>query len=211
MKKIILFSAFAALVLSSCAGNPEGKKAETSDSTAIVENTVSGNSFTVDTAQSKVVWTGTKVTGQHTGTVVVKSGSIQIDNNALVGGTFTLDMNSISSTDLEGEYKDKLDGHLKAADFFDAAQFPEATFVISKVEAGATASDVKVTGNLTIKGITKSISFDTKVLESTDSVIKTHADFNIERADWGVNYAGKEDDLISKQINFKIDIVANKK
>ncbi|EFK57752.1 YceI family protein [Sphingobacterium spiritivorum] len=211
MKKIILFSAFAALVLSSCAGNPEGKKAETSDSTAIVENTVSGNSFTVDTAQSKVVWTGTKVTGQHTGTVVVKSGSIQIDNNTLVGGTFTLDMNSISSTDLEGEYKDKLDGHLKAADFFDAAQFPEATFVISKVEAGATASDVKVTGNLTIKGITKSISFDTKVLESTDSVIKTHADFNIERADWGVNYAGKEDDLISKQINFKIDIVANKK
>lgn len=211
MKKFVLFAAFAALVLGSCAGNPEGKKADTSDSTAIVNTPTTGDAYSVDAAQSKVVWTGTKVTGAHTGTVAIKSGTIHVENKAVIGGEFVLDMNTISSTDLEGEYKDKLDGHLKSADFFDVAQFPEVSFEISKVEAGATPSDLKVTGNLTIKGIKKSITFDTKVLESTDTTIKTHADFNIVRADWGVNYTGKEDDLISKEINFKIDIVAAKK
>ncbi len=211
MKKIVLFAAIAALVLGSCAGNPEGKKADTSDSTAIVETPTTGDAYTVDAAQSKVVWTGTKVTGAHTGTVAVKSGTIHVENNTLIGGDFVLDMNTISSTDLEGEYKGKLDGHLKSADFFDVTQFPEATFAIAKAEAGATPADLKITGNLTIKGVNKSITFDAKVLESTDTTIKTHADFNIVRGDWGVNYTGKEDDLISKEINFKIDIVATKK
>lgn len=209
MKKIVLFSAAAALVLASCAGNPEGKKAETTDSVATVDQVV-GNALIVDTTASTVIWTGTKVTGAHTGTVHVKSGVINVDSAAITGGNFVLDMNTISSTDLEGEYKGKLDGHLKAADFFDVAAHPEASFAITEVKAGATANDVVVAGNLTIKGISKNISFDAKVTEVSDVSVKVTADFNILREDWGVSYAGKEDDLISKEINFKVTIVAKK-
>lgn len=209
MKKIVLFSAAAAMVLASCAGNPEGKKAETTDSVEAVDQ-IAGEAYTVDAAESSLIWTGTKVTGAHTGTVNVKSGSINVDNGAVTGGNFVLDMTSINSTDLDGEYKEKLDGHLKSDDFFAVAAHPEASFVITEVKAGATASDAVISGNLTIKGISKNITFDAKVDEATDTTVKTTSDFNIAREDWGVNYSGKEDDLISKEINFKVTIVAKK-
>lgn len=209
MKNFVLFGAVASLVLASCAGNPEGKKAETSDSVEVAKK-VTGTSYTVDTAQSTLYWKGTKVSGFHEGTVDIKSGAIFVDNGALVGGNFVLDMNTINSTDLEGEYKGKLDGHLKADDFFAVASHPEASFEISEVKAGATAADVVISGNLTIKGITKNITFDAKVDEISDTVVKSSADFNILREDWGVNYEGKKDDLISKEINFKVTIVATK-
>lgn len=209
MRKITLLAATAALVLASCAGNPEGKKADTKDS-VVVENQVSGDAFTVDTAQSSVVWTGTKVTGSHTGTVAIKSGNVIVENGVIKGGKFVLDMNTISSTDLEGEWKEKLDDHLKSDDFFAVETYPEASFEITEVKAGATPSDLVVSGNLTIKGITKNITFDAKAEEVTDNTVKYSADFNIAREDWGVTYEGKKDDLISKEINFKVNVVANK-
>ncbi len=210
MKKITLFSAFAALVLASCAGNPEGKKAETKDSVAVTQTEVAGSTFNVDTTASKVVWTGTKVTGKHTGTVDIKSGTVTVDNGKLTGANVVLDMNTISSTDLEGEFKGKLDGHLKSDDFFAVAANPEATFTITEVKPGATDADLTISGNLVIKGVSKNITFDAKVLESTDTKVKATANFNITRADWGVSYEGKSDDLISKEINFDITLVANK-
>ncbi len=209
MKKITLLSAIAAIVLASCAGNPDGKKAETKDSVATTSEVV-GTGLTIDAASSKVVWTGTKVTGKHTGTVAIKSGSLNVDQGVLTGGNVVLDMNTISSTDLEGEYKDKLDGHLKSEDFFATEANPEASFTITEVKAGATPADLIVSGNLVIKGISKNITFDAKVAESTDASFKATANFNITRADWGVNYTGKADDLISKEINFDINLVANK-
>lgn len=210
MKKLVLFSAVAAMVLASCAGNPEGKKAETTDSVEVSNDIVAGDTYTVDTAQSKVVWKGTKVSGFHEGTVAIKSGALHVDNGAVTGGSFVLDLTTINATDLEGEYKQNLDDHLKAADFFDVANHPEAGFVITEVKPGATADVLSVSGNLTIKGISKNITFDTKVEEVTETTVKTSADFNIAREDWGVNYEGKKDDLISKEINFKVALVANK-
>ncbi len=210
MRKITLLSAIAALILASCAGNPEGKKAETNDSVEITDSEVVGTAYTVDTTASKVVWKGTKVSGEHTGTVNITSGSLNVDAGKLTGGNFVIDMNSISSTDLEGEYKEKLDGHLKADDFFGVAAHPEATFTITEVKPGATDNDLLVSGNLVIKGVSKNITFDAKVDEVTDTDVKATANFNITRADWGVNYEGKSDDLISKEINFDITLVAKK-
>jgi len=210
MRKITLLSAIAALILASCAGNPEGKKAETNDSVEITDSEVIGTAYTVDTTASKVVWKGTKVSGEHTGTVNITSGSLNVDAGKLTGGNFVIDMNSISSTDLEGEYKEKLDGHLKADDFFGVAAHPEATFTITEVKPGATDNDLLVSGNLVIKGVSKNITFDAKVDEVTDTDVKATANFNITRADWGVNYEGKSDDLISKEINFDITLVAKK-
>lgn len=210
MKKLVLFSAAAVMLLASCAGNPEGKKADTKDSVEVANTVVAGTSLTVDTVASVVVWKGTKVTGSHEGTIKIKTGAVNVDNSAITGGNFVLDMNTISSTDLTGEYKEKLDGHLKADDFFAVATNPESSFTITEVKAGATPQDAVISGNLTIKGITKNITFDAKVEEISDASVKATADFNIVREDWGVSYPGKKDDLISKEINFKVTLVAKK-
>ncbi len=209
MSKFFLIPALAVALLTSCVDNPDGKKASTTDSTEI-QQAATGASYTVDAAASKVEWKGKKVSGEHFGTVNIKSGSLLVDNGVLTGGNFVIDLNTISSTDLEGEWKEKLDGHLKAADFFDTEKFPEATFQITEAKQGSTTADYVISGNLTIKGVSKNITFDAKVAEATDASVKVDADFNIAREDWGVNYEGKQDDLISKEINFKISLVAKK-
>lgn len=207
MKKIsILFSA-AALILASCAGNPEGKKADTTEATETSETT--GAELQVDTAQSEVRWEGTKVTGSHHGIVKINGGKLFIQNDTLSGGAFTINVKSIEDKDLEGEFKGKLEGHLKSADFFDVEKFPEASFAITKVTPEG-PNKLNIAGNLTIRGISKNITFTTDVTESTANKFDGKADFNIAREDWGLTYAGKADDLISKEINFKIHLVAGK-
>lgn len=209
MSKFFLIPALAVALLSSCVSNPEGKKADVADSTEVTQ-VATGASFAVDTAASKVVWTGKKVSGEHTGTVKITSGNLVVDNGALTGGDFVISVASLSSTDLEGEWKEKLDGHLKAADFFDTEKFPDASLHITSVKAGAAAGDFNVSANLTIKGVSKNITFDAKVAEANDIAVKVVADFNIAREDFGITYEGKKDDLISKEINFKIELAAKK-
>ena len=80
----------------------------------------------IDTGESSIQWTGYKVTGQHEGTIDFKGGALEFKDGKLVGGTFTIDMTTINTTDLTGEYKGKLDGHLKSDDFFGVAKFPDA-------------------------------------------------------------------------------------
>src|SRR5690606_27059675 len=162
----------------------------------------------VDTTQSTVHWTGRKVSGQHHGDVQIKSGTLTVEEGKLVGGNFVIDLTTIANHDLDGEYKGKLEGHLKSADFFDVDNHPEASFEIANVQDGAAAGDVVISGNLTIRGVTKNITFEAQVEEVSDTSVKAMADFNIAREDWGVNYAGQADDLISKEINFKVTLVA---
>ncbi|WP_353130769.1 YceI family protein [Parapedobacter pyrenivorans] len=208
MEKVFLSLAAGALVLASCVSNPEGKKAETADSVENVALSDGGSELTVDTALSNVEWTGRKVSGQHHGHVKIKSGELTVDEGKLVGGNFVIDLTSINNLDLEGEYKGKLEGHLKSADFFDVENHPEATFEITEVKDGAEAGAVVIAGNLTIRGVSKNITFDAQVEESSDTALKATADFNIAREDWGVSYKGQADDLISKEINLKVKLVA---
>jgi len=208
MEKLFLTVAAGALVLSSCVSNPEGKKAETTDSVETTAAAGEGTTLAVDTEASEVVWTGRKVSGQHHGTVDIKSGSLTVNNGQITGGNFVIDLTTITDQDLEGEYKGKLEGHLKSADFFDVENHPEATFEITGVEQGAEGGLVKVSGNLTLRGISKNITFDANVQEATDTSVKATADFNIAREDWGITYSGQADDLISKEINLKVTLVA---
>jgi len=208
MEKLFLTVAAGALVLSSCVSNPEGKKAETTDSVETTAAAGEGTTLAVDTEASEVVWTGRKVSGQHHGTVDIKSGSLTVNDGQITGGNFVIDLTTITDQDLEGEYKGKLEGHLKSADFFDVENHPEATFEITGVEQGAEGGLVKVSGNLTLRGISKNITFDANVQEATDTSVKATADFNIAREDWGITYSGKADDLISKEINLKVTLVA---
>ncbi len=196
----------SAFLFAACVSNPEGEKAETTE--AAEATSAEGTTLTVNTAASNVEWHGNKVSGKHNGDVKIKEGSLTVKEGKLTGGKIVIDLNTITDKDLEGEYKAKLEGHLKSEDFFDVANHPEATLEITDVKDGAEAGTIVVSANLTIRGITKNITFNANVTESTDTSFKANADFNIEREDWNVSYAGKPDDLISKQINFKITLEA---
>lgn len=206
MKKVFLFLAAGTFFLASCVGNPEGQKAETTES--VEAEAVAGTELAVDTEASKVAWLGKKVSGEHFGEVQITSGTLIVEDTQLVGGNFVFDLNTIDVQDMEGEYKEKLEAHLKSDDFFDVANHPEATFEVTSVHAGVEDGSVSVSGNLTIRGVTKNITFDAQVIELSETAANITADFNIAREDWGVNYAGQADDLISKEINFKITLVA---
>jgi Uncharacterized conserved protein len=208
MERALLFIGAGVFAMAACVSNPEGKKAETTDSVEAAATSTAGNTLPVDTTASSVVWTGRKVSGQHHGTVKIKFGSLTVQGGELTGGNFVIDLNTITNDDLEGENKAKLEGHLRSEDFFDVANHPEATFEITGVRDGADAGSVAISGNLTIRGITKNITFDAHVEEASDTAVKAVADFNIAREDWGITYSGQADDLISKEINFKVTLVA---
>ena len=141
----------------------------------------------INSQESKVEWIGKKVTGQHVGTVGIKHGELVIKNGQLEGGQFVIDMTSITSTDLEGEYLQKLNGHLKSADFFGVETFPEAKFIITEVSAKSSNGKFSVTGNMTIKETTQSISFDAQLVNTGDKIMAV-ADIVIDRSVFDVRY-----------------------
>ncbi|MFD1315811.1 YceI family protein [Namhaeicola litoreus] len=160
---------------------------------------------TVKTDKSKITWKGYKMTGSHYGSVDIKSGNLVFDNDALVGGEFVADLTSITSEDLEGEYKGKLEGHLKSDDFFGVEKFPTATLVFTKVKPVGKNS-YEVTGDLTVKGITKSVTFDMAIYGS-----KANATVKIDRSAYNVKYGSASffDDLKDKVIYDEFDLVVD--
>ncbi len=134
-------------------------------------------------SESKVEWVGYKVLGQHTGEIRISEGGLDFDGDQLVGGRFTIDMSTISTTDLEGEMAQKLVGHLSSADFFGIKEFPTATFEITKVVSRGKVGDYKIIGDLTIKNITKSITFNAMVGADTAT-----AETKIDRSQFDIRY-----------------------
>ncbi|MFT6068449.1 MAG: polyisoprenoid-binding protein YceI [Bacteriovoracaceae bacterium] len=142
--------------------------------------------YKVDTSKSKATWTGKKVTGQHTGTINITSGSLKYDGTNLTGGEFIIDMNSINTTDLSGEWKGKLDGHLKSEDFFNTSKHKTAKLVIKNAQFGK-GGHWDVNGDLTIKGITKPISFKVNLVKK-GMTVTADAKIKVNRLDYGVKY-----------------------
>ena len=159
----------------------------------------------VKSKESKVTWKAYKVTGSHTGSVDLKSGALVFEEGALKGGEFVVDMPSLVSTDLEGEYKGKLEGHLKSDDFFGVANHPTASLVFTEVKASGKNS-YEVTGDLTIKGITKPVTFDVSVYGS-----KATATLKVDRAEYDVRYGSGSffDNLGDKTIYDEFDLVVD--
>lgn len=151
----------------------------------VVLSTVSVSAQTkkVDAAKSTINWTGKKVTGQHEGTVNLKDGALVFKGTKLVGGTFNVDMTSLVATDLKaGQGKEKLEGHLKSEDFFGIEKFATATLVFKKLVIKA-PNVYTVTGDLTIKGITKPVIFDlTTTANTASSTVK------IDRTKYDIKY-----------------------
>ena len=185
----------------SCDNAPKGEKAATSAAKA-VPTKVAAKSYNVMNG-SMVNWSGSKIAGTHTGTLKVSGGNLNVSDGKVTGGKFMIDMNSLSVTDLEaGKGKEKLEGHLKAPDFFNVATNPTASFEITSVTGG------NVTGNLTMMGMTKSVTFPADIQITDSGVSVTTPDFTINRTDWGLKYGSASffSDLKDKAINDNIGL-----
>lgn len=176
--------------------------------------TEKGKNYKVDLTASTVEWTGTKPSGQHSGTIKISDGAIEVKKDKPVSGNFTIDMTSITDTDLEGRGKEGLEKHLKSDDFFDVEKNPTATFEITGIAPIAATQNVlleganyNVSGNLTLRGVTKNVSFPASI-EIKDKTLTGTADFNIDRTEWGISYGA--DGKVAKEIKLKLNIVANK-
>ena len=171
---------------------------------------VAAASFTTKTSMEKVsvksssiTWVGKKVTGKHMGTIDLKEGYFEMDGENITGGEFVIDMTSIACTDLEGDSKGQLEGHLKSDDFFGVENFPTAKLVITK--AVKEGNSYAVSGDLTIKETTEPVTFELEKAGDTFTTTLT-----IDRSKYNVRYGSGSffDNLGDKTIydNFTLAI-----
>lgn len=157
-----------------------------------------GSSLSINPSNSKVEFVGAKVTASHEGGFTDFAGTVDLAD-PIEESTIEL---TIQTASLFAD-KEKLTKHLKSPDFFDVGKFPTATFrstEIKKDGAGHTIS-----GDLTLHGVTKRISFPATI-SATDSAVSASAEFSINRQDFGIAYAGMKDDLIRDLVVIKLSL-----
>lgn len=176
---------------------------------AFTKPVVKTEAFTVNTELSSIDWIGRKVTGQHTGKIKITSGEILMSGNAVKGGSFTMDMTSLTSDN------ERLTGHLKTDDFFSVEKNPTSKFVITKVTP-AGKERITITGNLTIKGITEAITFPASIKKQDGALVAVAKNVLINRAKFDVRYGSKSffndigDKAIEDNFELGINLVAKK-
>ena len=176
------------------AANVKDKVEKTTDAAA-------GTKY-VFTPESKVEFVGSKVTGSHNGGFKTFTGHFTVKDGKPVGNDHKVVID-MASTFSDAE---KLTGHLKSPDFFDVEKFPQSTFDVTELKA-ADGGKYTVSGNFTLHGVTKNISFPATVTQGSDTVT-IKAEFDIKRKDFGIVYAGKADDLIRDEVVIKLDLTA---
>ncbi len=172
--------------------------------------------YAIDTKSTTAAWVGRKVTGEHAGGITISKGNITSDGKSITGGTFEIDMTSITCTDLtDKEWNGKLVGHLKADDFFGTDKFPTATFELTKATLKS-GNDYDVTGKLTIKGITNEIAFPA-MIKMDEKTFVTIAKIVVDRTKYGIKYGsasffdGLGDKALSNDFDININVVASAK
>lgn len=174
--------------------------------------------YKVDTKNSSLEWYAEKVAGKHNGIIMLSGGEIKNDHENLTG-TFEIDMTTIENKDQSGEWKTKLEGHLKSADFFDVTKYPKATFAMTSATALKDAKEGGFThtvkGNLTIKDKTNEITFDA-VLKMEGEKIACVGTATVDRSKFDVKYGSKSffpeigDKMIYDEFKLKFSVVAVK-
>ena len=201
MKKLVVSLVVIASVLTACK-NEKKEVVETKEAKEVEVNVAELNN--VDLSTSMITWKGYKPTGSHNGTVAMQDADLLIEDGSLKAGEFTIDMNTIKVEDIpaDNEGNAKLRGHLTSADFFDVATYPTSKFVITNVEKKE-GNKVHVTGNLTIKDVTKSVTIPAMLSTANGVTTLESETFMIDRAEFNVKYGSKSffDDLKDKFIN----------
>ncbi len=145
----------------------------------------------IDPGESRIEWVGRNLVNKHWGTIGLKSGSMEFCQGELAGGEFVLDLTDLQCTDLAGtELHDGLIGHLKSDDFFDVERFPEGRFVITSAEriGGPGSPNLRLQGELTLKGITHPLSFDAAAGFTPEGKPAAQAALAFDRTKWNVLY-----------------------
>ena len=162
------------------------------------------NKLTADTTKTSLLWLGEKVTGQHTGTIKLQSGWLNLQDNKIVSGEFNIDMASLK----ESENNKMLMGHLKSDDFFGVVKYPVAKLTIT----GSTPFDKGtgvVSGTLTIKDITNPVEFKASMQKKDDGTW-FFANITIDRTKYNIRYGSGSffDNLGDKTIydEFKVKV-----
>lgn len=169
--------------------------------------------YKINPSASTLQWEAKKVTGQHTGTIVLGEGTLNVEHEKITGGKLTVDMNTIVNTDLtDPGFNQKLIGHLKSDDFFGVAKFPQATIEVKKSESKSDKL-YHFTADLTIKGITAPVEFDAEVDNQSGQLTATGA-VTVNRTKYGIKYGsgsffeGLGDKMIYDDFTLKFKLVA---
>ncbi len=170
--------------------------------------------ISIDAKSSKIDWHARKVTGTHTGTVPVSSGTLVLDNNKLKGGTFLIDVKSLVVTDVkDADMNGKLTNHLKSDDFFSVEKNPQAKLVITEVTP-STNNDYEVTASLTIKGITNTVKFPATV-KIAGKKVTADAKVTVDRTKYDIKFRSTNffenlgDKAIMDDFTLDVSLVAN--
>jgi polyisoprenoid-binding protein YceI len=201
---------------------------EKNQSGAVAENTndTAGHAeYQIDPVNSTVKWIGYKPAGTHNGTVPVSKGMITVSEGNISGGTIEMDMTHLTVLDPAGDMGQNLEKHLKGQaagkenDFFNVDKYPKAIYTItsaSKLENDPDATHM-INGNLTIKEITKPVSFKAKIEIKDNSLTASAAPFDVDRTEFDIRFKSKKffdnlkDDFINDMFQIGFYIVANKK
>lgn len=222
-----------------CDNKTKSDEAQVGEAQEVATAPEAAVTYHIDTTQSTMTWVGSKVTGSHEGNIRIANGDVSMENGKVVGGTIQVDVRTLQAQDknMDEANNNKLSGHLKSADFFDVEKYPTATFQITKVEEITDGADVsqhtkeveegmrgdyskyrisnpthRVTGNLTIKDVTKSITFPAQVTMGENEV-RAKANFNIDRRDWKLTWGTDRslgDKMLYSDMNIGFDVVARK-
>jgi len=217
MSKTRLLLALALTTVLACAD--EAKPAETpagaASATAATTKAPSAApaSYAITAQNSKIDWTGSKVSAHHDGSFTSFTGQVDFAGT-VEQSKVSIDIDTSSLTVVDpslGPMVEKLIGHLKSPDFFDIAKFPKATFASTSIKAGGdNGAAYTVAGTLTVHGISKPVTFPANITVTGDKV-NADATFSINRKDYGLVYPGKPDDAIKDDVVVKLSIHADKK
>lgn len=209
MKKTFFKILFlSALVTSFTNCKDKAKEASTTEAEEVTVVEAEALKFTADTATSTIEWKGFKPTGSHNGVINIESGVLNTVDGKIAGGSFLIDMSSITVLDIPADDKGnaKLHGHLTSPDFFDVEKYPSAAFEITGMEE--VEGKMMLSGNLTLKDAKNNVTFPVSVSNEGDAMTLTSETFTIDRSKWNVQYGSKSffDNLGDKFINDDIEL-----
>lgn len=222
MKKQLFVAATVILFATSCRKETTSGEAIITEAELTKPVAPASQKYIADTLVSNINWIGTKPTGSHSGTIKLKDGVFFIKENELESGKFTIDMNSITVTDpKEDKNRTNLENHLKGLGdktnedhFFNVTKYPISTFEITNIAKAK--NQTLIEGNLTIKEITKNITFPAFVSVNDSTVILNSESFKINRTLWNINYNSKSaienlgDQYIDDNIELKVSVTAKR-
>ena len=184
----------------------EKVEAKAAQPSAATSTDPKGSGLAFDQSNGKIEFVGAKITDSHVGHFEKFSGKIQLDPASLEQSSVRIEID-VASLQIE---PDKLKKHLITDDFFMVNKFPKATFESTSIKQGGSAgASHTITGNLTLRGTQKSISFPATI-SATDAALSTKAEFSINRKDFGIEYPGMPDDLIKDDVVIRFDINVKK-